>query len=136
MVWLPNLLRPIRPDEWHFPYEFKTNRELIAFGNSMLRPHPSKAVEIYMICDVVQCLITFCACAYTLAKKGRMRNIRLFALRKSPYGTFIVPNAVCVLLTGVSVYLLMWAGFCIWIVWVQKSDHPLFEWLWFIPFPW
>lgn len=136
MVRIPNLTRSIRLDEFHMPSGIATNAQLIDFANSIIRPHPSKAVEIYMLCDVVQCLITFVACAYVLMKKGRLQNVRIFTLRTSPHGTFIVPNAICVLLTGVCVYLLMWAGFCSWIVWVQRTDHPLFEWLWFIPYPW
>lgn len=136
MVFLPSLVRRIRPEDLHYPYEMETNRQFIAFANGMLRPRPSSAVEIYMLCDVVQCLITFIACVNVLVKKGRLRNLRIFSLRKSGHGTFIVPNAVVVLLIGVCVYLLEWAGFCSYIVWVQKTDRPVFEWLWFIPYPW
>lgn len=114
----------------------KTNAQALAFSNNTIRPPPSNALEIYMICDVVQCILTFFAIANVLLKKGRLRTLRLFTMRKSPYGTFIVPNAIVVLLIGVSVYLLSWSGFCSYIVWVQKTDHPLAEWLWFIPFPW
>lgn len=130
------MMRPITPEELHFPYPMETNAQLIDFANLMLRPHPSKAVKVFMIIDIIQCVITFIACAHVVAKKGRMRDAKIFTLRKSAYGTFIVPNAVWVLLTGVCTYLLVWAGFCSWIVYAQRTNRPLAEWLWFIPFPW
>lgn len=136
MFYFPDLLHTIRPDELHWPYEMKTNRDLLDFANGMLRPAPSTAVEIFMLCDVVQCLLTLGALLYTLAKKGRVRNLSIFSLRKSPYGTFIVPNAVVAMLSGMCIFLTTWAGFCAYIVWVQRSDHPLADWLWFIPYPW
>lgn len=129
MVFLPNLLCQIHPDDLHYPYNMTTNGELLDFANSMLRPHGSTAVEVFMGCDIFQCLVTFSVCLYTLAKKGRMRNLSLFSLRKSPCGTFIVPNAVVVFLVGVCIFLITWSGFCGYIIWVQKSDHPLFYWL-------
>ncbi|SPO26985.1 related to membrane protein Dik6 [Ustilago trichophora] len=134
MWYAPDLVRTIRLDEFDFPHQFKTNGELVDWSNSVFRPNPSLAVEVYMLFDVAQCIATFSFIAYVLFKKGR--RVRLFMLRKSPYGTFIVPNAICVLLAGAAVYLLQWAAFCVYIVWVQKSNHPYFEWLWFIPFPW
>ncbi|SPO26986.1 related to membrane protein Dik6 [Ustilago trichophora] len=96
------LMRPITPEELHYPYPMETNAQLIDFANLMLRPPPSKAVEVFMIIDIIQCIITLIGCAHVVVKKGRMRDVEIFKLRKSPYGTFIVPNAVWVLLTGVS----------------------------------
>ncbi|KAJ1577068.1 hypothetical protein NDA11_004129 [Ustilago hordei] len=136
MSHVPMMLRPIKPEDLVFPHEMNTNRDLLAFANLMIRPPPSKPVEIFMICDIVQCLITLFACTNVMVKKGRMRDFRIITLRKSPYGTFIVPNAIWILLTGMVVYLVEWTVFCTWIVFVQKTNRPLAEWLWYIPFPW
>lgn len=136
MSHVPMMLRPIKPEDLAFPHEMNTNRDLLAFANLMIRPPPSKPVEVFMICDIVQCLITLFACTNVMVKKGRMRDFRLITWRKSPYGTFIVPNAIWILLTGVVVYLVQWTVFCTWIVFVQKTNRPLAEWLWYIPFPW
>lgn len=129
MSSLPNLLRTIHPGYVPFIDGARTNRELLDFANKMLRPPGNDAVEIYMLLDVAQCLITFSACAYTLSKKGRMRKIAIVSLRKTPDGTFIVPNAVLAFLVGVCIFLLDWAGFAIYIVWVQKTNHLTSDWL-------
>ncbi|SPC61344.1 related to membrane protein Dik6 [Ustilago sp. UG-2017b] len=136
MSHVPMMLRPIKPEDLVFPHEMNTNRDLLAFANLMIRPPPSKPVEVFMICDIVQCLITLFVCANVMVKKGRMRDFRIITLRKSPYGTFIVPNAIWILLTGMVLYLVEWTVFCTWIVFVQKTNRPLAEWLWYIPFPW
>ena len=136
MSHIPNVLKPITIEELHYPYEMKSNAQLIEFANFMVRPPPSKPVEIFMICDIIQCLITFIACANVMAKKGRLRQVQLVTLRKSPYGTFIVPNAVWIMLAGTCIYLLSWIGFCGWMVFTQWTNRPFTEWLWYIPFPW
>lgn len=136
MFSIPMMMRTITVNDVQFPQEFKTNRDLLTFANLIIRPPPSKPVEFFMICDIIQCLLTFIACANVMVKKGRMQDVRLVTLRKSPYGTFIVPNAVWTLLSGVVIYLLTWMGFCSWILFVQETDRPIAEWVWFIPFPW
>ena len=137
MSYVPsNLLRLFAIDELHFPYEMKTNAQLIEFSNLLLRPRPSQAVEALMMVDIVQSVLTLALCARVVIQKRRIQDLRVFTLRESPYGTFVVPNAVWVLLVGVCTYLLGWAGFCSYIVFVQKTNRPLKEYLWFIPFPW
>ncbi len=136
MSHIPNMFRTITVDELTFPSAMKTNRELLAFADLMIRPPASQALEVFMGFDILQSLITFIVCAHVMIKKGRMRDVRIFTLRKSPYGTFIVPNAVWTLLAGVCTYLVSWAGFCAYIVFIQETDRPLAEWLFYIPFPW
>ncbi|SPO27333.1 related to membrane protein Dik6 [Ustilago trichophora] len=88
------MMRPITPEELHFPYPMETNAQLIDFAKFMVRPTLSKPVQVFMIIDIIQCVITFIGCAHVVVKKGRMRDVKIFTLRKSAYGTFIVPNAV------------------------------------------
>ncbi|EST07393.1 hypothetical protein PSEUBRA_003214 [Kalmanozyma brasiliensis GHG001] len=136
MVRIVNKFRAFTVDEFHFPHEMKTNGDLIRFAKPLLCPKPSKAVEIYMILDIIQSVMTFALCMSVMFKKGRTKNFRIFTLRKSPHGTFIVPNAIVWLLGLVSIYLLAWAGFCSYILFVQETGRPLIEWLWYIPLPW
>lgn len=136
MSYVPNLDKPISTTQLTFPHAMRTNSDLLLFANSILRPRPSKAVEIYMILDVIQSFCTFCLCALVIFKRGRVKDFRIISLRKTPYGTFIVPNAVWWMLALIAVYLAGWAGFCSWILWVQETDRPLVEWLWYVPLPW
>ena len=133
---VPSLIHQIQLDELVYPHEMKTNRELIQFANQMIRPAPSLAVEIFMLCDIVQCMIAVAGCTRILVQKGRMSSLRFFSLRKGPHGTFIVPNCVIMLIAGTNIYAAAWAGFCAWIIFVQKSGRPLIDWLWYIPLPW
>ena len=137
MLRLPNMFKAIRLDELQYPYEMKTNAQLIDFANTMIRPRPSRPVEIYMILDIAQSLFTFGVCAYVMLKRGRMKDARFFTFRKSPSGTFIVPNAILVVLSLFGCYLLSWMIFSAWIVFgVQFRNRPLVEWLFYIPLPW
>lgn len=136
-MWdVPNMFRTIRPEELHMPPEANTNAAVMDVVRNIIQPNSSIAVEMFMICDAAQCLATTWMCMCVLVKKGRMRSIRLFTLKKSPYGTFIVPNAICILLVGTCIYLLTWAGYCGYIVYIQKTDRPLVDWVWFVPYPW
>ncbi|SJX62616.1 related to membrane protein Dik6 [Sporisorium reilianum f. sp. reilianum] len=87
MLRVPQFFKVFTPDDIRFPHEMQTNAELIAYANWMLRPKPSKPVEIYMICDIIQSVFTFGACAYVMLKKGRMKDARFLTLCKSAWGT-------------------------------------------------
>ncbi|CDW97108.1 hypothetical protein [Sporisorium scitamineum] len=109
-MWhIPNFFKTIPLEQVHLPYEMRTNAELLAFANAYFRPRPSRPLEIYMICDIAQSIITFCCCSYVMLRKGRMKDARLVTLCQSPYGRFLVPNF---------------------------THRPLAEWLFYIPLPW
>lgn len=131
------LLRWIHPSQLTIPPSALTsNGALYDFTDRLLRPGLDPGIEVFMLCDVVQCILTCSLCCYTMLSKGRARKISLFSLRRSPHGTFIVPNAVCVLLLGVCLYLAIWSGYCSFIVAMQRTKHSYAHWLWFIPYPW
>lgn len=137
MLYIPNLFKTIPVEAVKIPAWIHTNADLIDYANGLLRPCPSSSIEIYMICDIVQSIITFCCCAYVMLKKGRMKDARFVTLCRSPFGTYIVPNVIWTLLSLFGVYLVSWGmGFCSWIIYVQWTDRPLVEWLWYIPLPW
>lgn len=134
---VPNLFRTIHPDNLHLPHHATlTNGALYDFMNPLLRPGLSIGVKVFMLCDVVQCLVTFGVCSYVVFRKGRARKMTLFSLRRSQYGIFIVPNAVCILLFGVCVYLLFWSGYCTYIVAMDMMGRTYADIVWLIPYPW
>ncbi|TKY86249.1 hypothetical protein EX895_005074 [Sporisorium graminicola] len=136
MWYLPNFFRNVTVEQVHLPYEMRTNAEVLAYANAYFRPRPSRPVEIYMMCDIAQSIITFCCCTYVLLKKGRMKDARIVTLCQSPSGVYIVPNVIFTLVGMFSVYLCTFAIFCAYILYVQFSQHPLGDWLFYIPLPW
>lgn len=48
----------------------------------MILPRPSKAVQVYMVLDVIQSLVTAGLCANVILKKGRARSTRFIMLRR------------------------------------------------------
>lgn len=134
-MW-PNLFKTIPIDRLVIPEWVKTNRDLLAFINLVIRPRPTKALLSYMMIDVVQSIGTAIFCAYVMLKKGRAHDTRLVTFRKSPYGTFIVPNAVWSMMIMITIYLLGWAGFSTYIFYISVVDLPMLDWLFYIPVPW
>ncbi|KAJ9480319.1 hypothetical protein PHBOTO_003570 [Pseudozyma hubeiensis] len=131
-----NFFQPIPLDRLILPEWVKTNGDLLAFINLIIRPRPNKALLSYMMIDIVQSIGTAIFCAYVMLKKGRARDARLVTFRQSPYGTFIVPNAVWSMMIMITIYLLGWAGFSTYIFYISVVDLPLLEWLFYIPVPW
>ncbi|KAJ9480342.1 hypothetical protein PHBOTO_003577 [Pseudozyma hubeiensis] len=130
-----DLFRPLTIDELHFPPELKTNDDLYAFYKDLIRPRPNLAVQVYMLVDIVQSAITASFCLNVMFKKGRMRETDIVTLRRSPYGAFVVPNAVWILLIFITIYLVGWAGFCSYMFYVSFTDLPLIDYLFYIPNP-
>lgn len=132
----PNLFKTITVDQLSYPYEMKTNSMLLSFANAGIRPRHTKAVENYMIFDIVQSVFSFALCASVLFKKGRVKKARIITLRRSPYGSFIVPNAIWWILALLSAYQMSWSGFCAYIIYIQRTSRPLAGWLFYVPLPW
>lgn len=133
---LLNLFRAFTPDDFVWRHDITTNADLLAFIHSMILPRPSKAVQVYMVLDVIQSLVTAGLCANVILKKGRARSTRFIMLRRSAYGTFIVPNAICIMVAMVGIYLVGWAGFCSYMFYIFDRDLPLIEWVFYIVCPW
>lgn len=131
MSHIPPLFRTIKVTDLTYPHEMKTNADLVDFAALMLFPKATKSLHDFMVWDVLVCLLTALGCIFVFVRKGRMRELRFFTLRRSSYGTFIVPSSVWIFLSGIFAYLLVWAGYVIYLMFCSTKGFSISKFSWF-----
>ncbi|PWY97722.1 hypothetical protein BCV70DRAFT_44580 [Testicularia cyperi] len=119
-----------------FPGPIETNSDLIDFFDRLMKPRLATSTMGMLVATEVECAVTLLVCGFLLLKKRQMGKLWLFAVRRSTYGSFIVPNTVTVLVGGVAVYLLGWLALVGVIVIYTNQNAYMLDWLWVVPAPW
>lgn len=126
----------IHPSSMTFLHRGQTQAQVVStLHRAIYNPLP-RSNRYFLLVSETQVIITFAVCAYMLAKKNSLGKLWLMTRRDSPYGTFWVSNAVFMLVTTVTTYLVAWGIMALVVPIFSIVNISSLEWWWVVPLPW